>query len=586
MPVVVGQVISDPDQLSKPEDNTERVHFLKSLNINTEDEDHFAVEFVKLLERFQDSNSGQLYHNLEISTEAVDEKLSFTIETDLPHLIIRLLKTVALILNNTSNHMDLFEETQVALKKLLQQYWAEPVNLKLKEIAKAIKIPSRSLNEGSDVLELGYGKNRKLLNRTLPNSVGVLSDKLTSNKYKTHRMLKSAGLPASDSLMIDVIKTLPRVIEHLGFPLALKPRDGMRGNGVVLNIQNESELKEAFHIASQYDRRLVVEKYCLGEDHRLMVLGGKCRYAVSRKKPAVTGDGQHSVEQRMEIENKSNPLRLNQTYSLLKINKTQAKTEYLRKIGLDYSYIPKQGELVILHPIPNLLEGGDCEDVMQKIHPANLQLAEEACAILGLEMGGVDFVSPDCSKPYWENNAIIVEINSMPSLRPVSAPNPDRFNEIAEEFLSHVMASPSAKKVITTVYVGNQAADTLKNQTINLQKSTKTLTSTTDGNFIDRLPLNTPANSRDRIEQALFHPSADCILIEDSLSDIAREGLGYRFIDNIVVTEIPSETSEKAALHLLLKNTTSSVSIPPGHASFVKYLTQEFPKLNIEEIIQ
>ncbi|MBE7636263.1 hypothetical protein GUA87_05365 [Sneathiella sp. P13V-1] len=586
-PVITGSIVPDPERLNETAENSIKERLLLPLGIENQQYRNPSEALLKSVEAINIHCSQRLYRTLNWQHESEGDKTHFTIETDLPSLVIRLLKTLLVIARGRSD-----EETQIgnvlkALDKLLERMWGDSGNLNFIEVAKNMGIPYRPLNEFSVVLEFGYGKNRQFLNRTLSNLVGVLSDKLTSNKFHTHQILKSAGLPASESLAVTDARAIPLIIENLGFPLALKPLDGMRGNGVVLDIQTEEELRAAFKISSSDGGGVIAEKYCNGEDHRLMVLGGKCRYAVSRKRPSVVGDGKHSIEQLMDIENRSNPNRLGLSYTLLQLKKSAAKDRQLASMGLDYTYIPRPGEKVVLHPIPNLQEGGDCENVLAKIHPANLQLAEDACRALDMKIAGVDFVSPDCSQPYWENGAIIVEINSMPSFRPVCAPDPSRHTEIVSEFLKTILPEPETSSVSVSIFIGEGAEELMETAAKKAEeKGCRALTSTKHQNRLGASVLVTPTIRVERIEQALFNPAADQILIQDSLKDIANEGLGYRFIHQVVLSEIPTERVEQQALHLLLQNTTDSIQLPRKNPSFVKYLKKEFPKLKIVEILQ
>ena len=60
--------------------------------------------------------------------------------------------------------------------------------------------------------------------------------------------------------------------------------------------------------------------------------------------------------------------------------------------------------------------GGIDEEVTDRVNPENLRIALEATKLFRLEVAGVDIISPDIAKPWYENNAIINEFNFAPLL--------------------------------------------------------------------------------------------------------------------------------------------------------------------------
>lgn len=70
--------------------------------------------------------------------------------------------------------------------------------------------------------------------------------------------------------------------------------------------------------------------------------------------------------------------------------------------------------MVPLRPIESTEWGGVDEEVTQVIHPENLKVAIEAAKLFGLHIAGIDIISPDITKPWHENGAIINEVNFAP----------------------------------------------------------------------------------------------------------------------------------------------------------------------------
>jgi cyanophycin synthetase len=58
------------------------------------------------------------------------------------------------------------------------------------------------------------------------------------------------------------------------------------------------------------------------------------------------------------------------------------------------------GAVVYLRSTANLSTGGTATDVTDIIHPDNREMAERAVRAIGLDVGGVDFLSKDITESY------------------------------------------------------------------------------------------------------------------------------------------------------------------------------------------
>ena len=65
----------------------------------------------------------------------------------------------------------------------------------------------------------------------------------------------------------------------------------------------------------------------------------------------------------------------------------------LERVGYTADSVPKAGEVVYLRSTANLSTGGTATDVTDIIHPDNRDMAVRAVRAIGLDVGGVDFIS-------------------------------------------------------------------------------------------------------------------------------------------------------------------------------------------------
>ena len=115
----------------------------------------------------------------------------------------------------------------------------------------------------------------------------------------------------------------------------LKPLDGNHGRGVHLDLRSDEAVRAAFPGALAQSRSgdIVVESYVAGNDYRCLVIGGKVAAIAERVPASVTGDGEHTVKQLVDIAN-SDPRRgIGHEKVLTRIKVDDAAVELVAKQG-------------------------------------------------------------------------------------------------------------------------------------------------------------------------------------------------------------------------------------------------------------
>ena len=65
----------------------------------------------------------------------------------------------------------------------------------------------------------------------------------------------------------------------------------------------------------------------------------------------------------------------------------------------------------------NMSTGGISIDRTFEAHPENVEIAEEAARVIGLDIAGIDFICPDITEPVRETGGAICEVNAAPGFR-------------------------------------------------------------------------------------------------------------------------------------------------------------------------
>lgn len=239
---------------------------------------------------------------------------------------------------------------------------------------------------------------------------------LCTHKEATRLRLRRAGVPVPKGRTFTGgdLEAATAFAERIGYPVVVKPAMGVRGIGVVANIQDRTELQRAFDqlVSSRLGRGdFIVEQHITGRDYRIVVVGDEVIAAILREPGSVEGDGEHTVAEL--IVNKNVARRFNPHLWGRPINYDDAARFQLERAGLSPGSVPEPGRQVLLSNSCSLSQGGDSIDVLDELHPS----IKEACvravqAVPGLWFCGVDFLIEDHTRPLAAQSAGICELNA------------------------------------------------------------------------------------------------------------------------------------------------------------------------------
>src|SRR5689334_20316423 len=277
------------------------------------------------------------------------------------------------------------------------------------EEAKRRGIPVRRLNNYS-LVQLGLGKNLRRIQATLSDYTSAIAVEIAQDKDDTKRVLGNIGLPVPTG---DVARSLERaleIVEEVGYPVILKPLDASHGRGISGRLDNDEALTEAWDDARQYGNRIVVEQYSEGRDHRVLVVNGRVVACAERIPARVIGDGTSTIAQLIERENRDPRRGVGHTKTLTKLPADARTIAFLAKQQLTLQSIPEKGQEVYLRGTANLSTGGTSVDRTDEMHPDNITACEMAARIIGLDIAGIDVLTPDIYVPFRENGAAIIAV--------------------------------------------------------------------------------------------------------------------------------------------------------------------------------
>lgn len=309
---------------------------------------------------------------------------------------------------------------RTALDRAVQQQIIRPLQLEgcggvstlpILRAATALKIPVRHLGYG--VYQFGQGARSRKMSRSALDTDSAIGSEASVRKDRTVTLLAAAGLPVPTHRLVDKPEAALQAAMAIGYPVVVKPADRERSEGVSVGIGDAAALQTAFQVARKLSARVLVERQIAGVCHRLMVADGRFLYAVERGPRALEGDGEHDVAWLLAADAARNQAAM--SWQRRKVVTADAETlAVLAAHGHDLGSVPAKGARVPLRAIESTEWSETTIDVTDRIHPANVVLAERAARALGLCNAGIDLITTDIARPWWEAGGVVTEINFRP----------------------------------------------------------------------------------------------------------------------------------------------------------------------------
>jgi cyanophycin synthetase len=408
-----------------------------------------------------------------------------------------------------------------------------PSTMSLVRAAETRGIPWLRLNDQS-LIQLGHGKFQQRIQATVTGRTPHISVELASDKEETNKILAGLGLPVPKQELVQSETAAVRAARRMGFPVVTKPYNGNHGRGISIRLTTDEEVAHGFSVAREHSRSVVVESFLEGEDHRLLVVNGELVAATRRTPGHVVGDAEHTVEELIEIVNQDPRRGVGHEKVLTRLELDAQALKMLERLQLTPKSVPAQGQVIYLRSTANLSTGGTATDVTDVIHPDNREMAERAVRAIGLDVGGVDFLSKDITESYRKIGGGICEVNAAPGFRMHVAPSEGRARDVATPVIDMLFPQGSASRVPIAAITGTNGKTTTARMLAHITKMagyTPGLT-TTDGVYIDgqrTVPgdMTGPVSAR----MVLADPQIDIAVLETARGGLLRAGMGVNEVN-------------------------------------------------------
>jgi len=427
-----------------------------------------------------------------------------------------------------------------ALKYVHRRTALGPTTFSLAQEAERRGIPVMRLDEQS-LVQLGTGRYQKRIRASITSMTSQIATDAAGDKDLTKTLLSDAGLPVPRGDVVRNVEDAVRAAERIGYPVVVKPLDGNHGRGVSIGLSTAEEVTQAFEEAVRHSRRVIVENYFKGRDHRILVVNGEL-VAVAERVPAhVVGDGEHSIAALIEELNKDPRRGEGHEKVMTRVKINDHLIGVIAKAGFDLDSVPALGEVVYLCDTANLSTGGTAVDRTDDIHPDNALIARRAARTIGLDVAGIDFIAPDITRSVHETGGGIIEVNAAPGFRMHLQPSEGRPRNVARAVIDMLFPRGTPTRIPILAITGTNGKSTTARMVGHILRASGLdvgLTSTTgiyvNGNRVVEADASGPWSAR----AVLRDPTVDVAVLETARGGILREGLGFPECDVGLVTNI------------------------------------------------
>jgi cyanophycin synthetase len=418
-----------------------------------------------------------------------------------------------------------------------------PSTMALVRAAEERRIPWIRLNDQS-LIQFGHGRYQQRIQATVTGRTPHIAVELASDKEETNRLLGNLGLPVPQQRLVQSAEDAVAAAERIGYPVVVKPYNANHGRGISIHLSSAEQVSRGFEIAREHSRSVIVESFITGEDHRMLVINGEL-VAVAKRVPGhVVGDGRHTIEQLVDQVNQDPRRGVGHEKVLTRLQFDHQADTLLQRKGYSRDTVPAAGEQVFLRSTGNLSTGGTATDMTDTVHPDNAGMAVRAVKAIGLDVGGVDFLTTDVTESYKEIGGAICEVNAAPGFRMHMAPSEGRPRDVGGRVMDMLFPPGTPSRIPIAAITGTNGKTTTARMLAHIQKLAGQhvgLTST-DGVYIDgqrTVPgdMTGPLATR----MVLSDPSVDVAVLEVARGGLLRAGMGIRHCDVGAVLNVKAD---------------------------------------------
>lgn len=305
-------------------------------------------------------------------------------------------------------------------------------------------IPHIRLNDGN-LVQLGHGARQRRIWTAETEKTNAIAENIAGNKDLTKTLLTSCGVPVPEGEIVDGPEAAWVAAQDIGLPVVVKPLDGNHGRGVSIELTNRADIEAAFKIAETEGSEVIVERHIPGDEHRVLVVGGKVVAAARGESIYIVGNGRDTVAKLIDDQLNCDPRRGDaEEFPLetIRLEREPAMKLLLERQGLHGDAVPEDQHRVLVQRNGNVAI--DCTD---DVHPDVAHAVSLAARVVGLDVAGIDLVVQDISKPLLPQRGAVVEVNAGPGLLMHLRPAVGKPRPVGQAIVNHLFEPDDTGRV-------------------------------------------------------------------------------------------------------------------------------------------
>ncbi|MFZ3086548.1 MAG: cyanophycin synthetase [Methylotenera sp.] len=402
-------------------------------------------------------------------------------------------------------------------------------------------IPSIRLTDGN-LVQLGYGARQHRVWTAETDRTGAIAEGISRDKDLTKRLLQSCGVPVPEGRIVESPEDAWEAAEDIGVPVVVKPTDGNHGRGVSVDLMTRAEVEAAFKLADAEGSEVLVERFVRGNEHRVLIVGGKLAAAARGESVSVVGDGSSTIRQLIDRQINTDPRRGEAEefpLDLVLIDKNPSVVFEIERQGFTPDSILPENRSVIIQR-----NGNVALDVTDLVHPDVVAVAALAARVVGLDIAGIDMVAEDISQPLDTQRGAIVEVNAGPGLLMHLKPAEGQPRPVGKAIVDSLFAEDESGRIPIVGIAGSSGKTLVAKivaRLVHLSSKRVGLACSAGLFFDQRLVEKRDCATWTAAQKVLMNRTVETAVIVNGVTTILTEGLGYDRCHVGVVTNIKPE---------------------------------------------
>ena len=399
---------------------------------------------------------------------------------------------------------------------------------------------------------IGSGKGSQVTGSISSTKDSTFGKNVQQDKWSTNKLIQKMGLPLPKWQIITSKENIDQIWDSYEKPLVIKPTGLTGGHGVTVGIDTKEKAYKAFVYATKacgskvgktWQTKIMIQEQANGDtngaDYRLLVINGKMKVCTKRIPAFVTGDGEHNIEELVNITNEDPRRNISNPSHILKpIEIDEPLKNLIKQQNLTLESVLNKDQRIYVRNVASMSRGGITEDYTDKVSLEIRNIVESIASTMHVFAMGADIICNDISKPLTKDNGAILEVNTMPesylNFFPVIG---EEQTEALHYYIKELLKDNHTQKIVS---IGKTTIDipTLLRQKNVIREDENIGVYRNNKILINNSEFNENIETYKAVEALKINALLDSIIFEyRDIDEVKEHGLGFDRIDLLLLTK-------------------------------------------------